>query len=67
MFLDVGLSKHWSKAHQKLSKRLIKSPKLYFFDPGLATSLLGIEEVKQIHTQLDDFWTHLISFWDDSK
>ncbi|MFO7848616.1 MAG: ATP-binding protein [Spirochaetia bacterium] len=32
------------------NKRLIKSPKLYFHDPGLAAHLLGIEEVKQIET-----------------
>lgn len=31
----------WSS---NISKRLIKSPKLYFCDPGLAASLLGIRE-----------------------
>jgi len=33
-----------------LGKRLIKSPKLYFYDVGLACSLLGIESAKQILT-----------------
>ena len=36
--------------HNNFSKRLIKSPKLYFFDTGLACSLLGIESEKQITT-----------------
>lgn len=36
--------------HANISKRLIKSPKLYFFDVGLATHLLGIESVDQIAT-----------------
>ena len=31
-----------------LSKRLIKSPKLYFTDPGLAANLLGVREVSHI-------------------
>jgi len=33
-----------------ISKRLIKSPKLYFYDTGLAANLLGIENHKQIET-----------------
>jgi predicted AAA+ superfamily ATPase len=36
--------------HANISKRLIKSPKLYFFDVGLASHLLGIESVDQIAT-----------------
>lgn len=36
--------------HANISKRLIKSPKLYFFDVGLAAYLLGIENKKQIAT-----------------
>lgn len=36
--------------HANISKRLIKSPKLYFFDVGLAANLLGIENSKQIFT-----------------
>lgn len=35
--------------HQNFNKRLTKMPKLYFFDPGLACFLLGIEN----HGQLD--------------
>jgi hypothetical protein len=34
--------------HTNFSKRLIKSPKLYFYDTGLACSLLGIEQPEQI-------------------
>jgi len=33
---------------RNISKRLVKSPKLYFFDVGLAAFLLGIENEKQI-------------------
>ena len=36
--------------HANISKRLIKSPKLYFFDVGLASYLLGIENKNQIFT-----------------
>lgn len=32
------------------AKRLVKSPKLYFYDTGLACSLLGIESAKQLVT-----------------
>lgn len=34
--------------HANISKRLIKSPKLYFYDVGLATYLINIENEKQI-------------------
>lgn len=34
--------------HPNLSKRLIKSPKLYFYDVGLAAYLLGIEQPGQL-------------------
>lgn len=34
--------------HRNLAKRLVKSPKLYFFDVGLATFLLGIENERQV-------------------
>lgn len=34
--------------HANVSKRLIKSPKLYFYDVGLAAYLLGIENERQI-------------------
>lgn len=36
--------------HANLGKRLAKRPKLYFHDPGLAVSLLGIEEPAQLAT-----------------
>jgi uncharacterized protein len=36
--------------HQNFNKRLIKSPKLYFYDTGLACWLLGIESEKQLST-----------------
>ena len=36
--------------HGNLSKRLVKSPKLYFHDVGLASCLLGIESVRQVRT-----------------
>ncbi len=36
--------------HGNVSKRLVKSPKLYFHDVGLASWLLGIESVRQIRT-----------------
>ncbi len=34
--------------YKNFSKRLIKSPKLYFYDTGLACSLLGITSEKQL-------------------
>ena len=36
--------------HSNISKRLIKSPKLYFFDVGLASYLIGIENASQVET-----------------
>ncbi len=36
--------------HSNVQKRLIKSPKLYFYDVGLASYLIGIENSKQIVT-----------------
>lgn len=36
--------------HANLSKRLIRSPKLYFYDVGLMAYLLGIENERQIFT-----------------
>jgi len=36
--------------HANIGKRLIKSPKIYFYDVGLASWLCGIEEEKQIAT-----------------
>ncbi len=36
--------------HKNFNKRLIKMPKMYFFDTGLACSLLGIEQAEQVYT-----------------
>jgi hypothetical protein len=36
--------------HGNVSKRLVKAPKLYFHDPGLASFLLGIESEAQVFT-----------------
>ena len=36
--------------HQNFNKRIIKSPKLYFYDTGIACALLGITDIKQIAT-----------------
>lgn len=33
-----------------IGKRLVKTPKLYFYDTGLVCSLLGIEEKQQLNT-----------------
>jgi predicted AAA+ superfamily ATPase len=35
--------------HKNFNKRLIKSPKLYFHDTGLACSLLGNRDESQVH------------------
>jgi uncharacterized protein len=35
---------------ENFNKRLVKQPKLYFYDPGLAASLLGIESEDQLIT-----------------
>ncbi len=36
--------------HVNFSKRLIKSPKLYFYDTGVACSLLGMDDESQLHS-----------------
>lgn len=36
--------------YKNFNKRIIKSPKLYFYDTGLVCSLLGINDKKQIKT-----------------
>jgi len=38
--------------HQNFSKRLVKTPKLYFLDTGLATWLLGIQNSEQLATHV---------------
>lgn len=45
-FLVFSLQPH----HQNFRKRLIKAPKLYFYDTGLACALMGIEAAEQIYT-----------------
>ncbi len=36
--------------HANIRKRLVRSPKLYFYDVGLASYLIGIENARQIAT-----------------
>jgi len=36
--------------HHSFNKRLIKSPKIYFYDPGLICSLLGIRSADELET-----------------
>ena len=36
--------------HANIRKRLVKSPKLYFYDVGLASYLIGIENAEQVAT-----------------
>ncbi|ARS39431.1 AAA family ATPase [Sphingobacteriaceae bacterium GW460-11-11-14-LB5] len=36
--------------HQNFNKRIVKMPKLYFYDTGLATALLGIQNELQLDT-----------------
>ncbi len=62
---------------EDFGKRLIKSPKLYFYDPGIACSLLGIpEEQLSFHTMKEPLfeslimselikWTPNLYFWKD--
>jgi hypothetical protein len=38
--------------HQNFNKRLVKTPKLYFLDTGLATWLLGIQNSEQLATHV---------------
>ena len=39
-----------SPYYENFSKRLVKMPKLYFYDPGLAAYLLGIQSLSQLQT-----------------
>lgn len=34
--------------HRNYNKRIVKMPKLYFYDTGLASALLGVENAKQL-------------------
>lgn len=36
--------------HRNFNKRLVKTPKMYFYDPGLVSSLMGIENKEQLRT-----------------
>ena len=36
--------------HKNFNKRIVKTPKLYFYDTGLVCSLLGIENAQQVKT-----------------
>lgn len=36
--------------HKNFNKRLVKSPKLYFYDTGLVSSLLGLKTEEQLST-----------------
>ena len=60
--------------YNNFSKRLIKSPKLYFYDTGLACSLLEIKEAKQIDSHylkgglFENYVINVfLSFWRDNK
>ena len=48
--------------HNNFNKRVIKTPKLYFYDTGIASSLLGITHTKQIatHTAKGPLFENLI-------
>lgn len=45
-FITYRLQPH----HKNFNKRIVKMPKLYFFDTGLACNLLGINNPKQLDT-----------------
>ncbi|MFY8037000.1 MAG: ATP-binding protein [Cyclobacteriaceae bacterium] len=50
--------------HKNFNKRLVKTPKLYFYDTGLACSLLGIKSEKEItnsHFRGSLFECHVIA------
>ena len=43
-FIIYRLQPHYTN----FNKRIVKMPKLYFYDPGLACALLGIQNAKQL-------------------
>ncbi len=56
--------------HKSYNKRIVKMPKLYFYDTGLASSILGIKSEKQLITHflygalfenfvINEFYKHL--------
>lgn len=47
--LETGYIIHLLRPHHRnFNKRVVKSPKLYFYDTGLVCSLLGLENEKQL-------------------
>jgi predicted AAA+ superfamily ATPase len=49
--LEASYIVHLLQPHfQNFNKRLVKTPKLYFYDPGLAAWLLGIQNPSQLTT-----------------
>ena len=48
--------------HQNFGKRLVKTPKLYFYDTGLAAYLLGIRDTEHlsIHSARDSLFENLV-------
>lgn len=56
--------------YKNFNKRLVKSPKLYFFDTGLACSLLGLKDTQQLNTHYMRgalFENHIITEYIKSK
>lgn len=50
--------------HQNFNKRIVKQPKLYFYDTGLVCALLGITDAEQLKTHYlrgNIFETYIIS------
>jgi len=43
--------------HESFTKRLIKAPKLYFYDTGLLCWLLGIHSIQ--HLEVHPLWGHI--------
>jgi predicted AAA+ superfamily ATPase len=49
--LETGYIVHLLRPYYRnFNKRLVKMPKLYFYDTGLAASLLGIQSADQLHS-----------------
>jgi predicted AAA+ superfamily ATPase len=60
--LETSFIVHLMRPHFKnFNKRLIKSPKLYFLDPGLLSYLLGIESPQQLG--ISPFRGHIFESW----
>jgi predicted AAA+ superfamily ATPase len=51
LLLETGYIVHLLRPYYRnFNKRLVKMPKLYFYDTGLACSLLGIQSADQLHS-----------------